>query len=639
MADPAPAPLPGGLRLTVVVAGVLGQLAAASSGVLSPVVVPITVGALVGLDQLRASAPRQRVLLGNLASGAVALAVLVAAPLLVNGGSGLREVLGPLLLVVQLGQVLLWRTVRDVQTGLLIAFALLLLGASFAPDLVAGVPLALGAGACVASLALLVQHRDLAAMAAREGPQVVLVPGAAPVRPFVPTVVVLLLGLVLFLLVPVPGGAGLASRAGLADRGAPGAPGARAQGLSDQQQLDLSVRGQLGDRPLAKVPTDSPQLWRGQVFGTYDGRSWTTQVSGDRDTPPPVTAGPTRTDEIEMLAPAPSLWTPGEPVRVLGPFPVRYDDDGGILLYGAAQSYLVTSVVRREPGRATAGPADPRWLQLPERLPQRVRELSARLTGGASSTAGAVAAVESFVRENARYDLDSPVPTAGRDAVDQFLFEDRVGFCEQFASAEVVLLRAAGIPARLATGLGYGDDTGRDRIYLERDLHAWVEVSYAGIGWVASDPTPAAAQEQDPSLRQRLAGLLQRALNAVTAVPGGRLVLALALAGALAAGFVGTRLLRRALGRRPSAPPLDRPALAAFLRLDARLGEQARRPYESLAEMRDRLDLPADALAVVEAECYAARPLSGTSTAVDVLDRLGTEADVRPGQGQPSGCG
>ncbi len=183
-----------------------------------------------------------------------------------------------------------------------------------------------------------------------------------------------------------------------------------------------------------------------------------------------------------------------------------------------------------------------------------------------------------------------------------------------------MLLRAAGIPARLATGLGYGDSSGSTRTYAERNLHAWVEVSYAGVGWVASDPTLAAAQEQDRSLRERVAGLLQRLLNEVTSLSGGRLLLALALIGLLAAGLAGARLLRRTRGRRgprgprgswgrhgrrPGPPPVDRPALAAFLRLDTRLGERGRRPHESLGEMRDRLDLPSDAVAAVEAECYA----------------------------------
>lgn len=640
-------PLPVGLRQSVLAAGVAGQLAAASSGVLSPVVVPFTLGALVGLDQLRTRSPRHQVLLGNVASGAVALAVLVAAPMLIDGGSGLRNVLGPLLLVVQLGQVLLWRTVRDVQTGLLVAFALLLLGASFAPDLVAGVPLGLGGAACVAGLAQLVQHRDAGRASNEPGtgrswlrtaraqgrpvgrsagttPPTVVVPGGPPTRMLVPTGVALVVGLVLFLLVPVPGGAGLASRAGLSDRSSTAAPSARGQGLADQQQLDLTVRGQLGDRPLATVPVDSPQLWRGQVFGTYDGRAWTTTPSGGRDTPPPAPPGPTRTDRVTVLAPTPTLWTPGEPVRVEGA-QVGFDDDAGIQPFGATRGYTVTSRVRPPADGAAAGPRDPRWLQLPEGLPQRVRDLGTRLADGAPSTAAAVQAVETFVRENARYDLDSPVPAPGRDAVDQFLFDDKVGFCEQFASAEVVLLRAAGIPARLATGLGYGDDNGPSRTYLERNLHSWVEVSYAGIGWVASDPTPAATQTQDPSLRQRLSGLLQRALNAVTSIPGGRLVLALALAGLLAAGLAGTRVLRPLLARRQDAAPVDRPALAAFLRLDARLGAEGRQPHESLAELRERLDLPVEALAVVEAECYSARPAPGTPAAVAVLDRLAVE--------------
>ena len=78
---------------------------------------------------------------------------------------------------------------------------------------------------------------------------------------------------------------------------------------------------------------------------------------------------------------------------------------------------------------------------MPASVPERVRALGAQLAAGRSRT-GAVQQVEPWLAENATYNLDSPVPGPGEDAVDRFLFVDRVGFCEQFAAAEVLLLRA-----------------------------------------------------------------------------------------------------------------------------------------------------------------------------------------------------
>ena len=119
-----------------------------------------------------------------------------------------------------------------------------------------------------------------------------------------------------------------------------------------------------------------------------------------------------------------------------------------------------------------------------------MRQLSAELVAGAPTRYDAVLAVERYLRANATYRLDSPVPPRGQDAVDHFLFEARTGFCEQFASAEAVLLRAAGIPARLATGFSGGSGTADGRLLKAADAHAWVEVWYPGVGWAASDRRP-----------------------------------------------------------------------------------------------------------------------------------------------------
>ena len=97
-----------------------------------------------------------------------------------------------------------------------------------------------------------------------------------------------------------------------------------------------------------------------------------------------------------------------------------------------------------------------------------------------------MAAIEAYLHAHERYRLDSPVPAEGADAVDDFLFVSHEGFCEHFASAEAVLLRAVGVPARLVTGFSGGTPQGAERVLLGSDAHAWVQV---GRGRPWSGPT------------------------------------------------------------------------------------------------------------------------------------------------------
>jgi hypothetical protein len=95
-----------------------------------------------------------------------------------------------------------------------------------------------------------------------------------------------------------------------------------------------------------------------------------------------------------------------------------------------------------------------------------------------------------------RYTLSPPL--LGRDSMDEFLFSTRAGFCEHYASAFVVLMRAAGIPARVVTGYQGGEMNPVDRYLTVRqsDAHAWAEVWRAGSGWQRIDPTAAVAPER-----------------------------------------------------------------------------------------------------------------------------------------------
>jgi hypothetical protein len=130
-----------------------------------------------------------------------------------------------------------------------------------------------------------------------------------------------------------------------------------------------------------------------------------------------------------------------------------------------------------------------RYTQLPD-VPQRVRDLSNTLTRNRRTTYDKVVAVEQFLRRYP-YTLDVKPAPPDRDAVEYFLFDLKQGYCDYFASAMVVLLRAQGIPARLATGYVAGkfDNTAHKFIVTEEEAHSWPEVYFPTYGWQAFEPS------------------------------------------------------------------------------------------------------------------------------------------------------
>jgi hypothetical protein len=308
--------------------------------------------------------------------------------------------------------------------------------------------------------------------------------------------------------------------------------------------------------------------------------------------------------------------------------------------------------------RAATGsdPADPKWTAVEPGLPARDRRLAAQLTAAAPTRYDAVTAVDDYLQAHDTYDLASPIPAPGQDAVDDFLFVSHRGFCEQYASAAVVMLRSTGIPARLVTGYSQGDLTSApgQRVMRGTDAHAWIQVWYPGVGWVNSDPTAAAvlSPAAAPSATDAPAAEAPAAdapaadrhplplTAAMRAMPGGRLgwlvalVTVMLLVGGMAL-LIGVRRRRRpsvlTIPITQEARPGDGPALQAYMRLDAALGGRAREPEQTLRELAPHLDAAgcsrtelAAALDCLERECYAIVSPAPAEVAmsVDVFDRL-----------------
>ena len=134
-----------------------------------------------------------------------------------------------------------------------------------------------------------------------------------------------------------------------------------------------------------------------------------------------------------------------------------------------------------------------RFLQLPEDLTPRTRQLAVEITRGIGNPYDQAVAITHWLRDNIQYSLESSEPPEGVEPIDWFLFDHGVGFCNWYASSEVLLLRSLGIPARVAAGFAEGtvDESGRQYLVRQRDAHAWPEVYFPGYGWVEFEPTSA----------------------------------------------------------------------------------------------------------------------------------------------------
>lgn len=131
-----------------------------------------------------------------------------------------------------------------------------------------------------------------------------------------------------------------------------------------------------------------------------------------------------------------------------------------------------------------------RYLNLPPTVPDRVLTLARDLTAAAPAPYDRAIAIERYLRQFP-YTLDLPPPPTQGDITDYFLFDLRQGYCDYYATAMVVLARAAGLPARFVMGYLNGVYEPETDRYLvsEAEAHSWVEIYFPGAGWVTFEPT------------------------------------------------------------------------------------------------------------------------------------------------------
>ncbi|MEN8171928.1 MAG: transglutaminase domain-containing protein, partial [Chloroflexota bacterium] len=257
---------------------------------------------------------------------------------------------------------------------------------------------------------------------------------------------------------------------------------------------------------------DSHYYWRNLTYDRYTGSGWTTGSLGKQNFSPGEFALPVDNknhrllrqeiriieDLGNMLYSAGSLVTTDQDFQVA--WRLHWSDDLLNDIFGATTEsdlYRVDSLqpVFSETELRAVDQRLPPWviehyIHLPESIPERVLVLARELTATEPTEYDRALAIESFLRQFP-YTLDVPPPPQTRDIVDYFIFDLKKGYCDYYASAMVVLARAAGLPARLVTGFVSGNyNQENDTFIVTADqAHAWVEIYFPEYGWIPFEPT------------------------------------------------------------------------------------------------------------------------------------------------------
>ena len=254
--------------------------------------------------------------------------------------------------------------------------------------------------------------------------------------------------------------------------------------------------------------------WRTLTYSIYTGSGWTN---------PPVSTEDVSADQILIKVSNPKdrliraqvtfpnnstgrlYWT-GTLVRANVPFRAAWDhkedtasllDNDMLAAVAPVTTYTVESILPGVTARQLRDSPSvyPDWVRkrflvLPHSVPERVLALARDLTASKPNAYDRALAIQNYLRE-IPYTLDISTPPAGRDVADYFIFDLKKGYCDYYATSMAVLARAAGLPARLVVGYADGsyDLEKAQYVVTENYAHSWVEIYFAGIGWVEFEPT------------------------------------------------------------------------------------------------------------------------------------------------------
>lgn len=275
-----------------------------------------------------------------------------------------------------------------------------------------------------------------------------------------------------------------------------------------QKRCDITKAGvELTDDIVFYLQADQPLYVRAKAFDLFDGRTWaTSRVQGrkiaNKDGFKIDEAfrgyGVSQTFTVEAEIPAlivaayrPVLiWFPGNVIHQESDYSLR---SPGILRKGTVYSVLSDSeeVNGRSFSSGEISGDVQKYLQLPENLSQRVKDLGSIVTQNEQGSLAKAEAIESYLKTNYFYTMNTILRHPDSDVLDEFLFDTKQGHCEYFASSMVIMLRTVNVPARFVTGYAAHQENAITGYYelRRKNAHAWVEAYIEGYGWMTFEPT------------------------------------------------------------------------------------------------------------------------------------------------------
>ncbi len=294
-------------------------------------------------------------------------------------------------------------------------------------------------------------------------------------------------------------------------------------------KLKLGTSAPISDTPVFYVTPENSDTkilryyWRGRVYDQYEDGQWTNtssmgQIFNPQDQEMNLVDELTRVEMNFMItmnfpkqdllyAPSEIIWVNKEGRIEFQPLDDNIREvqawfaDPSLV---AGDRYEVRALIANPTIQELrfAGTDYPAWvteryLQVPPKMEAQLKELAEEITAQYPTSFEKAQAITSFLRREIEYQSTiTEMPPQGEDPLLWVLFDHKKGFCMYYASAEVLMLRTIGIPARMAVGFAEGEfDEQRDRYTVARlNSHAWPEVYFPGIGWVEFEPTG----NQDP---------------------------------------------------------------------------------------------------------------------------------------------
>jgi transglutaminase-like putative cysteine protease len=285
-------------------------------------------------------------------------------------------------------------------------------------------------------------------------------------------------------------------------------------------ELDLNFRGELSDQIVIKVKTTEPNYLRGMAFDLYDGKTW--KMSKPFDTKKFWS----NNFQIIFLRQSKNIKDLNNKHELMQTFYIENELSNLVFTVPYAEElYFPSNYVLKDNYGSIRSPVElnkgltyslislvpeydlnklmnkkydyknlkinKNYFQIPK-ISQRLKDLTNKIIEGAKSDYEKVNRILTYLKLKYEYNIKIPEFPEDRETVDYFLFEQKKGYCEHFATSLAIMSRIAGLPSRLVTGFTQGKYNYLTGYYeiKNSDAHAWVEVYFPNYGWISFDPTP-----------------------------------------------------------------------------------------------------------------------------------------------------